>query len=122
MGKIAANLIDKKEKLEKASIIDSKRFSGFGLKKNDPVAKLHELVAKNYKNEIKKENHNKIQKGGFIVPLVPIAVAGLSALAAKLTNDLYDFVKRKISGKGIHMNHKLHSEKRDFLINLLKSA
>ena len=62
MGKISSKLIAAKEGLEKAGIMDTKRFSGFGADEeiNDPVAKLRELVKKEYKPE--KKSDKKIKK------------------------------------------------------------
>ena len=85
----------------------------------DPVYKLRQLVKEQYKSEIK---HKKTQKGGFL-PLVPIATAAAGALAAKITSELYDFLKKKISG-GVNIpNHKTKKEQLEFLkefINRLK--
>ena len=91
MGKIASNLIATKESLEKNNIMDTKRFSGFGVEeKSDPVAKLREIVQKKYKKEIRQDK----QKGG-VIALAPIAVAALSAIAGKIAGDLYEFVKKR---------------------------
>ena len=51
------------------------------------------------------------------LPLVPIATAAVRALAAKITSELYDFVKKKLtSGSGIKIpNHKTKKEKLEFL-------
>ena len=113
MGNISSKLIATKEGLEKAGIMDSKRFSGIGKNEDDdesvnsdPVKKLRDFVKHQYKTERKKENKKKIQKGGIAPVLIPIAVAGLSAIAGKLgqklTEDLYNWIKSKItSGSGV---------------------
>ena len=119
MGPIASKLIQTKENLEKAGM-DTKRFSGFG---TDPVARLRQLARKHYNKQQrtvdKKEPQNKLIKGG-IGPLAAIAIPALGALAGKLTSDLYDFVKRKITGSGIKMNHKTQKDQKEFLLNLIK--
>ena len=78
MGKVASKLIATKESLEKNGIMDTKKFSGMGssVEDSDPVAKLREIVQNKYKKEIKQDK----QKGGLI-PLMPIAIAALSAIA-----------------------------------------
>ena len=133
MGPIASKLIQTKENLEKAGM-DTKRFSGFG---TDPVARLRQLARKHYNKQQRtvdkketsrfahsirtSEPQNKLIKGG-IGPLAAIAIPALGALAGKLTSDLYDFVKRKITGSGIKMNHKTQKDQKEFLLNLEKST
>ena len=63
----------------------------------------------------------KPQDGGFIPILAPLAVGALTAIGSKITSELYDFIKKKFSGGSIKFNHKSNIEKRDFMINLLKS-
>ena len=71
------------------------QYSGFGTSEepenNDPMARLR-FLAQEYKAEVK---HKKTRKGGFL-PLVPIATAAAGALAAKITSELYDFLKGKL--------------------------
>ena len=121
MGKIASKLIATKENLEKAGVMDTKQFTGFGVPEEeiiDPVARLRTLVQKEYKTE---KNGKKIQKGG-VFPLVPIAMAIGSAVAGKLAGDLYDFVKKKITGGGQKVpNHKTKKEKVEFLKEIVNS-
>ena len=132
MGPIASKLIQTKENLEKAGM-DTKRFSGFGTETclrdtcanhaSDPVARLRQLARKHYNKQQrtvdKKDPQNKLIKGG-IGPLAAIAIPALGALAGKLTSDLYDFVKRKITGSGVKMNHKTQKDQKEFLLNLIK--
>ena len=128
VGRIASNLIDKKEKLEKAGILDTKKFSGIGINEShDPTLKLKQLINEKYKNENHKTRNNKIikhrsQTGGIIplAALIPVGIAALGTLAGKVTSDIYDFVKRKIKGSGIKMNHKSHNDKKEFLLQLIK--
>jgi len=101
--------------------MDTKKFSGFGEngpdEKSDPVAKLREIVQKKYKKEIRQDK----QKGGLI-PLVPIAVAALSAIAGKVAGDIYDFVKKKIQGKGYKVpHHRTNHEKKAFLLQVIRN-
>jgi len=106
VGKLARKLIQTKKNLEQHSLLDSKRFSGFGKsitsetsetsENSDPVAKLRQLVQVKYKKELK---HDKKQRGGFL-PLAAIATAAAGALASKLVGDLYEYVKKRITGKG----------------------
>ena len=97
IGNIASKLISTKKHLEQTGLMDTKRFSGFGIKEisenNDPVSRLRSLVQEKYSIEEKK-NKIKTQKGGLI-PLLPIGIAIASALGSKLVGDLYDFVKKK---------------------------
>jgi len=52
--------------------------------------------------------------------LVPIATAAAGALAAKITPELYDFVKKKISGSGVKIqNHKTKKEQLEFLKDVI---
>ena len=104
MGKISSRLIQTKKGLEQAGIMDTKTFSGFGAEEeiNDPVARLREMVKKEYKPE--KKNGKKIKTGG-ILPLVPIGIAIASAIGSKLTGDLYDFIKSKVTGSGHKVPH-----------------
>lgn len=110
-GKIASNLIKLKKYGEENNYIDSKRFSGFGMK--DPTLRL-KLLAKQQKK------HDDKQYGGFL-PLVPIGATILSALGGKLVGELYDLVKRKIKGTGYEhkMKHNTLYEKRKFLNHVL---
>lgn len=116
MGKISSKLIATKEGLEKAGLMDTKRFSGFGAEEGsenaDPVARLRVLVQEQYKKDTKKD---KIQKGG-VLPLVPIGIAVASALAGKLSGDLYDWIKSKITGSGMKVPyHKTKKQKIQFI-------
>ena len=121
MGKISSKLIAAKEGLEKAGIMDTKRFSGFGAEEeiNDPVAKLRELVKKEYKPE--KKSDKKIQKGG-VFPLIPIGIAIASAIGSKLAGDLYDFIKSKVTGNGYKIpRHKTKKQKVQFVKEVINN-
>ena len=118
VGNISSKLIATKEGLEKAGVMNTKTFSGFGKQEEestDPVQRLRDLVKEQYKNEAKQENKKKVQKGGFLIPLIPLATTALSALIAKAVPDIYDFIKSKISGSGYKMNHKTLKDKKLFL-------
>ena len=102
VGNLASKFISTKEQLEKSNLMDTKRFSGFGAKEDeegsesrDPVARLREIVKKQYKNEERVKKKNKIVKHGGFLPLAPIGLAILGALAGKETSDVYDFLKKK---------------------------
>ena len=123
MGKIASKLIATKKGLEQSGLIDTKQFSGFGVAEeeeiNDPVARLRNLVQSEHKTE--KKDKKKIQKGGFL-PLVPIAMAIGSAVAGKLAGDLYDFVKKKVTGQGYKVPyHKTKKLKVHFLKDIVNN-
>ena len=66
--------------------------------------------------------HEKTQKGGFL-PLVPIATAAVGALTAKITAELYDFVKKKLTtGSGIKIpNHKTRQQKIEFIKEIVNN-
>ena len=116
MAPIAGKLIQIKETGEKLGLPTT--FSGFGKKEEestDPCYRLRSLVKEQYKNEAKQENKKKVQKGGFLIPLIPLATTALSALIAKAVPDIYDFIKSKISGSGYKMNHKTLKDKKLFL-------
>ena len=103
--------------------MDTNQFSGFGVADEeeiiDPCQKLRDLVKSEYKTE--KKGKKKLQKGG-ILPLVPIAMAIGSAVAGKLAGDLYDFVKKKITGGGHKIpNHKTKKEKVEFLKDFINN-
>ena len=116
MGKISSKLIATKEGLEKTGLMDTKQFTGFGAEEeeiNDPVARLRSIVQSEYKSE--KKGKKKTQKGG-VFPLVPIGIAIASAVGSKLAGDLYDYVKKKITGGGQKVpNHKTKKEKVEYL-------
>ena len=82
----------------------------------DPTLKLKELINEKYKKELK----NKKFITGGILPLVAIGTAAAGALAGKITIELYDFLKKKLTGKGIEFNHTTHNEKKLFLQDFLK--
>jgi len=116
-GIIASNLIKLKKYGEENNIIDSKRFSGFGLNKRkevkDPTLRL-KLIAR-------KQNHEQ-QKGGLIpAALIPVGIGILGSLGGKIIGDLYDLVKKKVTGTGYEhkMKHKTIYEKRIFLNHIL---
>ena len=109
MGNIASKLISTKEKLEKANMIDTKRFSGMGA---DPTARLKELVKSKYRNEERKQH----KMHGGLGPLAVVALGALGAVAKELAVDLYKAVRKKSTGSGIKFNHKTHDERKKFLI------
>ena len=124
MGPIASKLIQTKENLEKHHLMDTKRFSGMGTEKEeestDPVQRLRDIVKQQYKSEEKQKNKKKVQKGGFL-PLVPIGIAIASAIGSKLAGDLYDYVKKKVTGNGYNMNHKTLKDKKLFLKDFINN-
>ena len=120
MGHLAAKLISTKRTLEKTGLMDSKVFSGFGAEEGsengDPVARLRLLVQQQYKTDTKKDKKGKTQKGGILPALIPIGVAIASTLAGKLSSDLYDFIKKKITGSGTKVPyHKSKQQRIDFI-------
>ena len=117
MGNISAKLIRTKENLEKAGMLNTQKFEGFGEIKSDPAARLRQLVQKH----VKKTTHTKknIQDGGF-APLAAIAVTALGALAGKVLTDIYSGVKKKLIGSGMQINHKTNDDKKQFLLELFK--
>ena len=121
MAPIASRLIKTKESLEKAHLLPSAVFEGFG-EKSDPTARLKQMVEEQYisKSQTRRTRKNKTQSGGFI-PLIPIGVSILGALAGKVIGDVYDPVKKKITGSGIHMKHKSIKDKHNFLLEVLEN-
>ena len=120
MAPVAGALIQTKESLEKAGLMDTKRFSGFGM---DPTARLKELVKQKYtiQDIEEKKNKKRLQKGG-VLPLVAIGTAAAGAVAGMIVGDIYEYIKKKISGHGYEIpNHRTRKEKREFMINLLKT-
>ena len=89
---------------------------------NDPTAKLKELINKTYKTQSKKDashakagdNNKKIIKGGMI-PLAIVGTAIASALIGKITGEMYDVIKKRLTGKGIKMDHKNDDDKKCFV-------
>ena len=121
MAPIAGKLIQTKEFMEKTGVLPTKTFSGFGEESADPTFKLKQLVKEKYMADEKVDRRKKkIQKGG-VLPLLPIGVAVASAIAGKLASDLYDFVKKKITGKGYAVpNHRTRNQKKQFLLDVIK--
>ena len=117
MAPIAGQLIKTKESLEKAHILPSTVFEGFG---NDPTARLKQMVEEEYvpKTHSRRTRRNKNQSGGFI-PLIPIGVSILGALAGKVIGDVYDLVKKKVTGSGMNMKHTTIKDKHNFLLEFL---
>ena len=87
-------------------------------KSTDPAARLRKLVKAKYKGQLKNDN----KQSGGVLPLAPIAIAAIGAVAGKIAGDIYDFVKKKLSGSGIKFNHKYNNDKKAFLIQLLQST
>ena len=115
VGNIASKLIQTKENLEKHQLMDTARFSGMGSEESsDPVQRLRDLVKHQYK--VQEKHNNKKQKGGFLIPLIPLATAALTALVTKAVPDIYDFVKKRLTGGGYKLkHHKTIKDKKDFL-------
>ena len=123
MSKIAGKLIRIKQTAEKLGA-PTTQFTGFGVAEEeeiiDPVARLRDLVKSEYKTE-KKGKSKKLQRGG-VLPLIPIAMAIGSAVAGKLAGDLYDFVKKKVTGGSYKMPiHRTKKEKVEFLKKFVNS-
>ena len=95
MAPIASRLIKTKESLEKAHMLPTTVFEGFG-EKSDPTARLKQMVEEQYitKSQNRRTRKNKTQSGGFI-PLIPIGVSILGALAGKVIGDVYDLVNKR---------------------------
>jgi len=116
MAPIAGKLIQLKKTGEQLGVLPTTKFSGFGLdtesERSDPVYRLRQLVQEKYKNEEKTERKMiKSQQGG-VAFLPAMAVAAASALAAKLTDSLYDWIKGKIQGHGIKVKHHKTKQQR----------
>ena len=126
MAPINGKLIQLKKTGEQLGVLPTTKFSGFGLdtesERSDLTARLKALVEEKYKNEEKKERKMiKSQKGG-IAFLGPMAVAATSALAAKLTDSLYDWIKGKIQGHGIKVKyHKTKQQRIKYLKDFINS-
>ena len=121
MGPLSAKLISTKKTLEKSNLLDTRHFEGFGASEeiNDPVAKLREIVKKEYKPE--KKSDKKIQKGGLAF-LAPIGIAIASAVGSKLASDLYDFIKKRVTGSGVSIpKHKTKKQKVQFVKEIVNS-
>ena len=142
MGSVASRLIATKEKLEKANLMDTKRFSGMGNDEeeegeenesiSDPAARLRQLVQSQYKNELRRSKKMKRRhhKGGSLTSTLiekgtPIAVSALSSVASKLVGDLYDYIKSKFSkkkeGKGFVFDHKTIPQKQKLILEILQN-
>ena len=51
-----------------------------------------------------------------------IGTVALTALVKKLVQDIYDYVKKKMSGSGLKINHRTKNEKKQFLIEFLQKS
>ena len=59
-------------------------------------------------------------KGGLGL-FTMVALPAVGALSGAILTDIYKFVKKKITGSGINIpSHKSNSDKKDFLIEILK--
>jgi len=79
------------------------------------------MVQTKYKKELK---HDRKQRGGFLpaIPLAAIGTAAAASLASKIVGDLYEYVKKKFSGKGYKVpNHKTKKEKKQFLLEIVQN-
>ena len=81
---------------------------------SDPCSRLRSLVQQQYKTEAK-NNNRKVQRGGVLLALIPIGVAIASALGSKFAGDMYDWVKKKITGGKINVPH--HKTKKNKELN-----
>ena len=107
-------MIQTKENLEKANLLDTHKFSGFG----DPAARLREMVHDQYNKKKRKS-----QRGGILPIVAAIGTAAATALASKIVADLYELVKKKMSGSGLRqINHRTKNEKKQFLIEFLEKS
>ena len=114
MAPIAGKLI---KNLEQAHLLSTKRFEGFG--SSDPTARLKELVKSKYRNEEKKQNK---QSGGILPIVAAVETAAATAIATKLAGDLYEFIKKKISGQRYKIPyHNTKKEKKQFLLEVVKN-
>ena len=134
LGKLASTAVYLKNKAENVGILPTRLISGFGTQAEnqeedddepkDPCLKLRQLVKHQYSHEKRKAKKQliKTQHGG----LAPIVIAGLTALVGalgkKFGEDAYEFVKKKIQGKGHSIPyHKTRKEKIEFLKQLVNS-
>ena len=119
-GVIAANLIKAKKTLEQNGNLSTEAMTGFG-ESNDPAYRL-KLLASEVENEskIQKRRRKRAQSGG-LGPLAAFAIPILGSLAGKVISDVYDLVKKQISGSGVKMNHRAHIDKKEFIIQLFKN-
>ena len=98
-----------------AGLSDTKVIEGCG---SDPAARLREMVHDQY-NKKKKRN----QRGGILPIVAAIGTAAATALASKIVADLYEVLKKKLSGSGLRqINHRTKNEKKQFLIEFLQKS
>ena len=80
------------------------------------------MVQTKYKKELK---HDRKQRRGFLpaaIPLAAIGTAAAASLASKIVGDLYEYVKKRITGKGYKVpNHKTKKEKKQFLLEIVQN-
>ena len=123
VGNIAAKMIQTKENLEKTNLLDTHRFERFGM---DPAARLREMVHDQYNKKKKKGrshgDRSELQRGGILPIVAAIGTVAATALAKKLVEDLYDYVKKKMSGSGLKIDHRTKNEKKQFLIEFLEKS
>ena len=94
VGNISSKLIATKESLWKSGVLDSKIFSGFGSKEEglvDPVARLRNIVAQQYKTDERKER--KIEKNAQHGGSADLPVIG--KVANELVKSLYNVINKK---------------------------
>ena len=126
MAPIAGKLIQLKQTGEKLGVLPTTKFTGFGteeetVEKADPCKKLRELVQSEYSTK-PKNNCKKKQHGGVLPILPALAVGALTAIAGKLSGDIYDFIKGKITGHGVKVPyHKTKTEKIKYLKDFVNS-
>jgi hypothetical protein len=128
MASVAGKLIQTKKALEKAHILPTKVFEGFGEEEenNDPTFRLKQLALKQTKllnKPSSKKRKMKIQKSqdGGLLPLAPILVGAIGALAGKVLGDIYSKIKDKITGNGFDMgNYKTDAQKSQQMKKLIK--
>ena len=119
-GVIDSNLIKAKKNLKQSGILPTETITGFG-ESNDTAYRL-KLLASEVENEskIQKRRRKRAQSGG-LGPLAAFAIPILGSLAGKVISDVYDLVKKRISGAGVKMNHRAHIDKKEFIIQLFKN-
>ena len=82
---------------------------------NDPVQRLRELAIEGHKKE-----KRKLQRGGML-PIAALLSAAGGTLVSKIVSDVYDLIKKKISGKGYKIpEHKTIDDKRDFVLKFME--
>ena len=136
MGFATAKMIRGKEMAEKAGLLPTTTFEGFGEGEQedeeddvDPTKRLKKKIKKLMKKPRKYLSRNSRrrrrmktmeQEGGLSPLVIPVATA-LAPVAGDLLSDLYGFIKKKITGQGINLNSlKNKKDKTEFMIEVLR--